>query len=695
MHYGVVVATLTVFLVGGPSGFLVLRSFFETREHVTTLANAIFREVSRSLVARSRSLLALAPPTLSVLAGQSPEEAREDELEALSRRLVRVLEAGPGFDRLEFGARDGTFLGLHHRDDGVVERTRVQIVDGERVETTDELLPSGPHVLAQRRSRVFDPRTRPWYVAAERTKRRVWVRPYVFAEGDSVGVTCAMPLFDAEGGVYGVFGADYELASLSRFAKRLAFSEHARVLVATPDGDLVAQSWTETPTDGGGLTVPRVERFRDVQDPLMSAFRDSSAALGPVRPDEQSRHVDFLYDGDRWHGSVTGFEVEPGIVWYVGALAPEEDFLGPVILENRVQTLAGLVGLLVAVAVAVVLSKRLTRPIVDLTAAMERVENLDLEGDQVRIRSRFLEIDRMGLALDRMRIGLASFARFVPRDLVRTLVNADRAAGLGGEVRDLTVFFSDVAGFTSIAEDLPPDELVRRLGRYLEVVTDTITEHRGTVDKYLGDGVMAFWGAPLDDPGHAAHALVAALVIERRLTELGRSPEGAWMHGAVTRMGLASGPVLVGTIGTPDVMNYTVMGDVANLASRLESLSKQYGTRLLASEAAVNAAGDAVIARPVDLVAVKGKRQGVRVHELLGLPTDPDADAIRERAALTAASFERYLARDFATALTGYDQLLATHPDDPVAQRMRDRCRDYLGCPPPTDWTGIHVAQTK
>lgn len=670
VRYATVLVVTMVALVGGPSSFLVARSYVETRAHVKTLSHAIFREVSGSLVARTQSRLALAQASLTMLESEPLAASDEGEREReLVERFTGLLHSSAGFDRVAYGAADGSFVGVRRRRDESLEVTTGR---GD-----------------------FDPRLRAWYQEAARARHRVWVRPAGFAADRVPGVSCAAPVFDAQGGLVGVFAVDYELDSLSRFAARLVFSRRARVFVATPNGEIVARSWTEAPASSTATATHRVQRFEDLGDLVVARFGGEIARLGRMRPDERVRHLDFEHAGESWHGTVTSFEVERGIVWYVGAVAPESDFLGPVIAENRLQALAGGLGLVVAIVIAIVLARRVSSPIERLTREMERVERLELEADLTGMRSRFTELDRMGEALDRMEVGLASFARFVPKELVRSLIGSGRAAGLGGEVRELTVFFSDVAGFTTLAEDLAPDDLVRNLGAYFETLTQVLGDRRGTVDKFLGDGVMAFWGAPTDDPAHAANACVAAVLAQRELVRFAAGAEGGWMHGTHTRMGLATGPVVVGTIGTADVMNYTVMGDVANLASRLEGLSKQYGTRVLAAEATVRAAGDAVIARTVDLVAVKGKRHGIRVHELLGLPDDPDADAMRALGAATDRAFELYRSRAFAEAVAAYGEVLEMRPHDPVAAQMRARCERYAASPPPPDWSGVHVATSK
>jgi adenylate cyclase len=251
------------------------------------------------------------------------------------------------------------------------------------------------------------------------------------------------------------------------------------------------------------------------------------------------------------------------------------------------------------------------------------------------------------------------------------------------------VYLSDLAGFTTLAEAKAPDELVHFLGEYLDDMSTIIADQRGTVDKYLGDGIMAFWGAPQPIADHAARACAAALRCQKRLGEY--AARGTPLH---TRIGIATGDVLVGNIGSSERMNYTVMGDTANLASRLEGLNKQFGTSLMISEATFEAARAQIVARPLDVVAVKGKSRGVRVYELLAMTSDQDVAAATLAADATSA-LDAYLARDFVGAIAACDRILGHTPDDKPALLLRGRAVAFSAAPPPVDWSGVFVATEK
>jgi adenylate cyclase len=253
----------------------------------------------------------------------------------------------------------------------------------------------------------------------------------------------------------------------------------------------------------------------------------------------------------------------------------------------------------------------------------------------------------------------------------------------------MTVLFSDVRDFTSISEGLPAAELVDLMNAYLSGMTETIQETRGTIDKYIGDAIMALWNAPEPVAGHARMACLAALRCRDAGRALARTPEWETLPPFETRFGLHCATALVGHFGAPDRMNYTAIGDAVNLASRLEGLNKVYGTSIIASESIAAAAREQFEFRLLDLVAVKGKSRAVRIHELLG-----EKGGSAGRAPWVAnyeRAFDAYLARDFAAAVS----ILELNRGDAPSAVLRARCERQLIEPPPPDWNGVYVAKDK
>jgi len=287
-----------------------------------------------------------------------------------------------------------------------------------------------------------------------------------------------------------------------------------------------------------------------------------------------------------------------------------------------------------------------------------------------------------------------AFGVYVNPHVVEAIAKNPEALKLGGEMREMTVMFSDVAGFTTISENLSPQELVHLLNIYLTAMTDTIMKFDGTVDKYEGDAIMAFWGAPLLQPMHAKQACLAVLENRDRLKELNVELSRKGLKQLFARCGLNTGPMNVGNMGSSQKFNYTVMGDSVNLASRLEGANKQYGTGLMISETTYEAAQAEVEVRELDLLQVKGKNVPIKVFELVsrkGKLTDDQKKAFE----IYREGLQFYRGRQFKKALSKFEQSEKILPQDGPSETYAGRSRDYIDKPPPKNWDGVFVMTSK
>ncbi len=286
-----------------------------------------------------------------------------------------------------------------------------------------------------------------------------------------------------------------------------------------------------------------------------------------------------------------------------------------------------------------------------------------------------------------------TFEKYVSPAIVNEVLADPENIELGGKKMELTVMFSDVRGFTSISEKLDPRELSNLLNSYLTPMTDLVFKNKGTLDKYMGDAIMAFWGAPIHFPDHAKHAARCALQMISKLRELQENYRAKGLPEIDIGIGLNSGDMSVGNMGSDTVRSYTVMGDAVNLGSRLEGINKQYGTRIIISEFTQAQIKDSFVTREVDWVRVKGKAQPVRIFELMG---EGKVSAQLE-ALLTAFNegFTRYHEKRFGDAIECFQRALEASPDDAVSQLYIKRCEDYLASAPPENWDGVCVMKEK
>jgi class 3 adenylate cyclase len=349
-------------------------------------------------------------------------------------------------------------------------------------------------------------------------------------------------------------------------------------------------------------------------------------------------------------------------------------------------------------------TRSLVDPVKRLVGGTRAVEAGDLDVE-IMVRTHD-ELATLATSFNHMVVGLrekerirATFGQYVDPRIVKSLLE-NRIPAERGERQVMTVFFSDLQDFTRLCEGLTPDAAVRFLNRYFSLMSEVIRTRQGIVDKYIGDSVMAFWGPPFTDPAdHARLGCLAALEQMARMEAF-----RAWLpemfgvaHGLPVvnvRMGIASGEVTVGNIGSETSRGYTVIGDTVNLASRLEQANKFYGTRILVSEATRNLAGDTLAFREIDSLRVAGKLETVRVYELLGLAAEL-SESGRQRVQTYEAGLARYRAQDWDAAEAAFRECLAIEPKDQPSQVMLARIAAFRQAPPGAEWDGVWVAVSK
>lgn len=285
-----------------------------------------------------------------------------------------------------------------------------------------------------------------------------------------------------------------------------------------------------------------------------------------------------------------------------------------------------------------------------------------------------------------------AFDRYVSPAVVEIISEHPERLELGGEEVEATVLFADLEGFTLVSETMPPKTLIRLLNEYFTPMTEIILAAEGTLDKYIGDAIMALWGAPVPMPDHALKACQAALKMQAAMVGLQAEWEAQGLPRLTARLGLHSGPVVAGNVGSRERFNYTVLGDTVNLAARLEGVNKVYGTRILLSEDTGRLVRDTLLLRELDLVQVKGRAQPVAVYELLGdLPPEEPPPWL----ARFASGLRLYRQRRWEEAYQAFGEVLRLRPDDQPSLVFRERCRIYAASPPGDDWQGVFILDAK
>ena len=475
----------------------------------------------------------------------------------------------------------------------------------------------------------------------------------------------------------GVASANITLGVMSRFLATHRASRGSTTTIASPaDGSIVAAPERQKGVQvvGGKLDIARLQNIDDAD--VREAYRLHT----------QTNQNEFLFssprDGVELSASFALFPESFGRPWEAVILTPTDDFIGQMKATN--QKIVVLIISLSAIELLLIylLSRRLAQPIESISRDLKSVEGLSF--DQAPYRpSKVREIAQLQAAAALLRNSLQSFSAFAPVDVVKGLIKSGIPLALGVEKRNLTIFFSDLEDFSTLAERTNPDDLLAQMSVYFEQVSRAISDEHGTVDKFIGDGIMAFWGAPIGLEDHVLRAFVGALRAARRMQQVNDDWRRQGKPSFRLRIGLNSASVLVGNVGSTERFSYTVMGDGVNVAARLEGMNKGFGTTICISDSVFDAVAREIVARPLRRVQVKGRKQEFMVYELLGmvdsddpeLEARPDDKLLNDMTWVASRCFEQ---RDFAAAARHYREILQRFPDDPLAKSMLAACAPNL-----------------
>jgi adenylate cyclase len=538
--------------------------------------------------------------TLIVEGVLDPRDSQRREFVFLSQ-----LQAQPTISWVAFGGPDGSFFAAHKLGDSAVEM--MEMADGARQLKIDQYDSTGADVKfesSRGETTGYSVSDQPWFRDAITAGEPQWSTFTRHPVGDRLAAAYAGPI-DVGPARQGVLAIMIELSRVSQFLSQLTIGKTAGAFILDRTGTVIA-----SPDPDADETMP-LKTDHPLLPVAVAAIHEAGAGYDPDKG--QAYRLRVTRDQEAYAAVLTPISF-PG--WSLVTVVPESEFLGPVQMTLR-RLLIGLAVLIVTAGfLSAWLSQRLiAAPIIKVVSEIKHVERFDLDKVE-RHPSRLTEIENLSGAIADMALGLAAFRKYIPAELVKRLVGEGAEARLGGAVRPMSVMFVDMAGFTGISERMG-DRIIPLLSRYFDLISAEVQAHGGTIDKFIGDAVMAFWGAPASNPHHAIDCCRAALSCQR-----------AMRHGGLVddlgqiiriRIGINSGEMLVGNIGSEVRLNYTVIGDAVNIASRLEGANKIYGSEIIIGPETRRLAGEAISVRELDEITVKGRTAGLKIHELLGM----------------------------------------------------------------------------
>jgi class 3 adenylate cyclase len=662
--------------------FILIYNYNKNSTGMVSILNEAVAQTSRASVERTETLIENTEGPLRFLAEVAHDDPGYFRTEQSRDLLYRALTSATYIDAVYVSFDDG-----YHR---VVTR-----IDEDR-RRSDPAIPATAnwhssyidaigYALRRTRHRTFfdlwphevgsynvvtetDIRILPGYQSAKTTGTLAVTEPSINPDTGFPILSLRVPIFQGVD-FLGCASANITVDVLSRFLDKHRTSAHSTTLIADSNsGKIIA-----FPDQQKGVRLEngllKIATVTDIDDPnVREAYRQHSLV------DAESFVFRSPVNGDDLVAAFAKFPGGFGQPWQVITLTPIDDFVGTLKATNRLMMVIIIVLTMIELFFIYFASSWLSRPVENVSQQLQEIESLHFDAPMSRPSS-IREIARLESAASLLRTSLKSFSSFVPLDVVRQLIKSGIPLTLGVEPRFLTVFFSDLENFSSHSETLAPADLLIQISTYLEEVSAAIAEEGGTVDKFIGDGVMAFWNAPVERPDHIIRACAGALRAARRMERVNDAWEAQGRPRIRIRIGLNCANVLVGNVGSSARLSYTALGDGVNVAARLEGINKVFGTTICISDSIYDQARSEILARPLKRVQVKGRKTEFMIYELLALRASDDPELrIRDRdeqlSRMTWEASQLREAGDFPAAERAYRAVLESFPGDPVAELM-------------------------
>jgi adenylate cyclase len=469
------------------------------------------------------------------------------------------------------------------------------------------------------RPNPFDARRHSAYMEAKARRGLFISDPIPNALGGSTEITIAAPIL-RDSAFLGAVAANFPVFEISKFLANNRVSPNSVTAIIDHTGHLIAPPLiTEEATD------PTLQKKLDAAvRQAENVVRDARGEPATLR--DMSLTFMATIDDVPSSISVATLPNSLGLHWRAVTIVPEDDYIGPLRSTNAL--LLWLLAVIIPLEWLAIrlLSRKLSAGIASASSELNKIRAMDFSPSSLMRKTYPVrEVAELHQGVDLLESALRSFAQYIPLGVVRQLVESGRPLALGVEKRQLSVLFTDVENFSTLAEKIAPDELLLLLSQFFSAATEAIATEGGTVDKFIGDAVMAFWGAPNDVGDHELRACRAALRLSHRVRAINAQRAQEGKETFRIRIGLNSAEVLVGNVGSTERLSYTAIGDGVNVASRLEGVNKQFGTTICISDNVYERVADKIVARPLGEVSVKGRQGAFMVYELLGVLDPADA----------------------------------------------------------------------
>lgn len=522
---------------------------------------------------------------------------------------------------------------------------------------------------------TYDAHSKEWYKDALSHKVASWSEVYQYLDSDLLGMSVLTPGFAKNGSAQGVFGLDLQVDFLKEFVEKIDVSKNGIAFLANEKSQIVAFP---------KFISHKNSKLIDIHE---APFPWVTTSFEKYRKENISQ-FSFYSGGYEYLAVYKRLSRPPSRDLILGVIAPKNDFLGDLNQIFIITLITSGIVFLIGVFLTSYWVSLIVKPLSRLTDDIAKIKNFELDS-ALAIQSHIHEIVSISENVQAMKEGLKSFQKYVPASLVRQLIASGESAQIGGGKKNIAIFFSDIVNFTTIAEKSDPAVLTKQLCEYFELMSKIITKHQGTIDKYIGDSIMAFWGAPVPQEQALVYAASAALECKQELEKFNQ--EHAKKNEIVfqTCIGIHAGDAIVGNIGSSERINYTAIGDVVNHASRLENVNRSYNTDLMVSSDVYEKLKKEFVFRKIDRVALKGRDQEDTIYQLICRISEEAPFPVQEYQNEFSNAFSFYEKAMWQKALASFQKCKFIFPNDTVSVVFIKRCEKYLQQGTPDQWRGV------
>ncbi|USQ15259.1 adenylate/guanylate cyclase domain-containing protein (plasmid) [Legionella lytica] len=671
------ISIMTLFLLlFGTIGFTIIGiNYVAFNRILNDSAKDLITKTSLLVNERFKAYLApLSHNIMEIRKALSNETINSNNPKLFARFLFDTIQDNPNIFMIHYGAKNGQFFNINREEKSGLQLIHTINSKPPFVNMGYQLDKYGKIIKTESMTLPYDPRMRPWYQEAVYNRKPIWTDIYKFyLFGKRPGIAVAAPIYDSNNNLQGVVAIALAINRLQKFIRELELTKNTMIFVINNKSNVIA---FRAPHIAENILGKKLE-----PDLLKKLNIPSTIFSTPLHSKIQS----YIYEGQTYFFSYqpifNKLRIEP---WHVLIITPENDVIEPLKNLSEGFILLTILILLIGAIFVRIISRKISNPIIQLAEESKQITMFNFK-EKVPVKTMIKEISYLDKALSTLWSSLVSFQRYVPYSVVRKLVHTGKIAKVGGQNQTITLLFSDIKGFTTISESKSPQKIMTYLSDYFELMTKTIIQYKGTLDKYIGDGIMALWNAPEQDKDHAFNACETARIMLEQLKILNQKHDIEGFPEFNVKIGIHTGEAIVGNVGSEDRLNYTALGDAVNLASRLESINRYYNTQIIVSHATFIQVSEKFLFRFLDEVAVRGKQESIAIYELI---TAQDIERLEQHKQEFKEAFSLYQQGSWKQSMDAFMTLTPAYPGDKLASIYIERCQ-ILEQESPANWCGV------